>query len=468
MQIILSPVDGGANFLLDVAAGADVATLRAECAQRVGVAAARVKLVCEGLELRDGAALSDFYVAALSTVRLVVRAEAGGAGGGAGDASAAAGAAAAAPPAAAADDFNVVLDAEMPRAIVLTNIPDNDAATTERCIFETFSAFGPVARIIFQNESAERQHAVIIYHSEASAAASLAADGTHFMGEPVHVVLASALLPPPPPAPASPAAAAGAGAAASGGPRRPTLASSVVADMLAQGFLYGVQGVAHMKRLDSERGLSQRVSVVAENVKGTVSSLDQRYRVSTTVLTGYEHARQQTLELDSRYGISHRVAGAAQSVAAAASKVAGGVAGHAQSAAQSAAQTAQAVAGRALENPHVASAVAGAQSFFAQAGSLVGGFVEQARTDVKNIEQRIKAAAATPPPSMPPPPASAAGDGGAAGAAASGASAHEIGAAEPLAAASVAAPAASAESASAVAAAAATSAAAGAPAASTR
>jgi len=217
MQIILAPVSGAENFLLDVSPTADVAALRAEAAQRIGVAPARVKLVCEGLELVDGAALADFYVAALSTVRLVVRPEPAPGG-------AAAAAAAAAGDAAGGgggggggggDDFNGVLDAEMPRAIVVTGIPDRDAATTERCIFETFSAFGPVVRIIFQNESAERQHAVIIYHSEASAAAALAADGSVFMGEPVHVVLASALLPPP--APPAPSAAGGGGGGAAGG-----------------------------------------------------------------------------------------------------------------------------------------------------------------------------------------------------------------------------------------------------------
>jgi hypothetical protein len=384
MQIIISPLSGAGaeNFLIDANPTDDAKVLRAACAQRLGIdVPERIKLVCEGLELQDGATLSDFYVTPLSTVLLVLKSDGSS-------------------PSPVTDplssseapDFNVVLDAEMPRAVVVTGIPDSDAATTERCILETFSSFGPIARIIFQSESSTRQHAVIIYHSEQGAASSLAADSTSFMGSSeIHVVLASSLLPQP---------SSGSGPSASpssGGPRRPTIASTVIADLLANGYLFGVQGVAHMKRLDSERGLSQRVSVVAENIKGSVNVIDQRYRVSTTVLTTYELAKQQALELDTRFGITQRVQGVAQSVAATAQIVKGTVSHHAHVAAAQA----QTVAARAMENPQVAAAAQGAKDFFARASGVVNNFVDQALIDAKNIETRIKSATSVPPSSVP-------------------------------------------------------------------
>ena len=385
MQIIISPLSGAGadNFLIDASATDDVKVLRAACAQRLGIdIAERIKLVCEGLELQDGATLSDFYVTPLSTVLLVLKSDGSSPSPTSDPLSSS-----------EAPDFNVVLDAEMPRAVVVTGIPDSDAATTERCILDTFSSFGPIARIIFQSESSTRQHAVIIYHSEQGAASSLAADSTSFMGSPeIHVVLASSLLPQPS------SGSGGTSASPSGGPRRPTIASTVIADLLANGYLFGVQGVAHMKRLDSERGLSQRVSVVAENIKGSVNVIDQRYRVSTTVLTTYELAKQQALELDTRFGITQRVQGVAQSVAATAQIVKG----HAHAAAAQA----QTVAARAMENPEVAAAAQGAKDFFARASGVVNNFVDQAIIDAKNIETRIKSATSVPPssaslPAMP-------------------------------------------------------------------
>lgn len=386
MQIIISPLSGAGadNFLIDASATDDVKVLRAACAQRLGIdIAERIKLVCEGLELQDGATLSDFYVTPLSTVLLVLKSDGSSPSPTSDPLSSS-----------EAPDFNVVLDAEMPRAVVVTGIPDSDAATTERCILDTFSSFGPIARIIFQSESSTRQHAVIIYHSEQGAASSLAADSTSFMGSPeIHVVLASSLLPQPS------SGSGGTSASPSGGPRRPTIASTVIADLLANGYLFGVQGVAHMKRLDSERGLSQRVSVVAENIKGSVNVIDQRYRVSTTVLTTYELAKQQALELDTRFGITQRVQGVAQSVAATAQIVKGTVTHHAHAAAAQA----QTVAARAMENPQVAAAAQGAKDFFARASGVVNNFVDQAIIDAKNIETRIKSATSVPPSSASSP-----------------------------------------------------------------
>ena len=44
MQIIISPVSGGDNFLLEIAQDATVASLRSQCAERAGTSASNVKV----------------------------------------------------------------------------------------------------------------------------------------------------------------------------------------------------------------------------------------------------------------------------------------------------------------------------------------------------------------------------------------------------------------------------------------
>lgn len=335
-----------------------------------------LQLVCEGLELQDAGTFQDFYVQQLSTIRMVLL---GRNTGSQQDVSLSAAGGQQPPPAAGAsdaqtaEDFSVVSEGEMPRALVLTGLPEADAPTTEKAIFDAFSAYGPIARIIFQTAGGSgsgsdghgQQHAVIVFHRDASAAASLAADNTVIMGAPVRVVLASSLAPPPPP----PGSSTGDQNAAAGVQiRRPTLASYAVADMLAQGYLYGVQGVAHLKRFDAQHGLSSRISVVADTARARADDINRQYHVTQTVQTTYELAKAQALELDHRYQISNNV----------------------DAAARAALTKAAALASRAMADPRIALTVTSAKSFISQAASVAGELIQQARVDVRNIETRVQ------------------------------------------------------------------------------
>jgi len=72
MQVIISPVASGDNYLLPVSPDMAVAELRRIISEREHVESNRIKLVAEGMELEDGATLADFYIANLSTVRLIL------------------------------------------------------------------------------------------------------------------------------------------------------------------------------------------------------------------------------------------------------------------------------------------------------------------------------------------------------------------------------------------------------------
>jgi hypothetical protein len=82
MQVIISPVASGDNYLLPVSPDMAVSALRRVISEREHVESNRIKLVTEGMELEDGATLADFYIANLSTVRLILTGPAPAPGGG--------------------------------------------------------------------------------------------------------------------------------------------------------------------------------------------------------------------------------------------------------------------------------------------------------------------------------------------------------------------------------------------------
>ena len=165
------------------------------------------------------------------------------------------------------DASSLISDAEMPRAIVIRGLPPAEPAVTEKALFDTFSRFGEIARLVFQDTAAgpaagapaaiqSQQQAILVFHRDAAAAASLAADGSAILGAPAHVALASSLALP---------RVAGSGLAATSSTAVPgdrlLVPSEAVISLLARGFLYGHAGVAHVRRYDEQTGLTHRVKV---------------------------------------------------------------------------------------------------------------------------------------------------------------------------------------------------------------
>lgn len=162
------------------------------------------------------------------------------------------------------DASSLISDAEMPRAIVIRGLPPAEPAMTEKALFDAFSRFGEIARLVFQDTAAgapaalqsQQQQAIIVFHRDAAAAASLAADGSAILGAPAHVALASSLALP---------RVSGSGPAATSSTAAPgerlLVPSEAVIALLARGFLYGHAGVAHVRRYDEQAGLTHRVKV---------------------------------------------------------------------------------------------------------------------------------------------------------------------------------------------------------------
>jgi hypothetical protein len=389
MQIIISPVTGGSeNFLLEVEPTASVASVVDAVAAKSGAPASKVKLTLDGLELlpEGGTTLADFYVGNLSTLRMVVvgvsspRAAGGTSGG--------AGAHAPSPAGTAAGDSapqaEVVSQAEISRTVIVTGIPVADPATTEKAIYDTFSGYGALARVAFQDESAPAspahraaagshapvQHAVLVFHEERAATAALAASGSLVLGAPVRVLLANNLAVVPGTAPG---ARLPGGQLSFAGVPVPQRAAEVVTELVSTGYLYGVQGIAHLRRFDEERGLSRRVRVVTESAVASAAGAAAHYRVVETVQSTYEAAKVQAEQLDARYRIRE----------------------HMNTAAAFAMAKAGELGAKAMEHQGIHAAVTAGKSWVEGAGKLIDNVYHQARTDVHAAEERI--ARATPP-----------------------------------------------------------------------
>jgi hypothetical protein len=354
-----------------------------------------VQLVCEGHELVDGATLRDFYVVNLSTVRVTV--------------------VGAVPPplppatAVAGEEApsSLISDEEMPRAIILLGVPPSDPATTEKAIFDSFSRYGEIARLVFQDSaaagpaggSAPLQQAVVVFYRDAAAAASLAADGTELLGGgPVRVALASSLV-------ARRAAAPQAATGAAAPPVKLLVPSAAVVELLARGFLYGNEGIAHVKRYDERTGLTRRVKVWAD-------ATDARFHVSATMLSAYTSAAAQAQQLErawQAFDAKHRIH----------ERLNAGV--------MAAIDQVQALGTSAMRDPTIARAVTATQDLVREIGAALHDTVQQAQDKARTsfaaaealrAQQQTQAAAAataaplaehevTAPPDPAPSPAAA-------------------------------------------------------------
>jgi hypothetical protein len=275
-----------------------------------------LQMVCEGSSLEDGATLGDFYVGNLSTIRVSLlsaskesqgKERGGGSVTSSGPASmydsvalsplAASSAPMLSPSAVvasapAAQDETVITEEEGKRAIIVTGIPAADPTRTEVALVEAFSKFGVLARVIFQDErnapaeggaSPVHQRAVVLFEQESDALAAVNSDvPVMVLGRvPESIIPASALQLP------------NAGSAAGSAMQHNALRgpSQAVAHMLAQGFLYGHQGVAHVKAFDDTHGMSQRIRVALDTITSKAGELNDRYHIAQTVRSTYEAVR---------------------------------------------------------------------------------------------------------------------------------------------------------------------------------
>lgn len=289
VQLVISPPNG-ANYMETLAADSPVLVLRHAIADKLGLDVKSIKLVCDSVELTDEGNFQG--IANLSSIKVI---------------HAAASTAASAPPSDA-----IITDSEMSRAIVVTNIPAADPGKTEQAIHEAFSRFGEITRIIFQDVTAasSQQHAVILFYRDISAAAALAADGVVIMGSPVRVQLANNL-------PGARAPPTGTGVNADHGSTSSTpstactaapmfVPSASISNLIATGYLYGTQSVAHVKHYGEQQGLTHRVRVAVNNVSSEVGRINRVYHVTSTISAGYESAANQVRALDAHYKVVER------------------------------------------------------------------------------------------------------------------------------------------------------------------
>lgn len=294
------------------------------------------------------------------------------------------------PATAAGVDGPILSDGDVPRAVIATGLPLAEPAVTEKALFDAFSRYGGIARVIFQDAQASptgdgaSQRAVIVFHTEGAAAAALAADGAVLLGSsrPIRVALASSAgrLLDIPMSGAHPAVQGGGSSSASaavGGSGAPvairSASSSRVAHWLSQGYLYGHKGVAHVKAFDDSHELSARVKVVVDRIVSKAGEWNERYSIVPTVKATYAAAAVQAADLDRELGIMQRVSSFSSYALAKATEW----------------------TNIAMANPTVAASVTAAKDFVSQAAVTIRDTCVQARDEAMAMAEAERAAAAS-------------------------------------------------------------------------
>ena len=311
MNVVIAPTNN-ANWLIPgLASDTPVETLRAIVALKMGVSQESLKvcarivdwppivvtklppayitqLVFEGTELVDGATLRDWYIVDLATIRAVVTP---------------AGSSETPPAAGSSDDPtapSLLSGVEMTRTVIVRGVPYDDPAVTEKSLYEKFSPFGEITRILFQGTNAMTgasdgpayQQAFIVFAKDASAAASLSADGTPVLGGAVRVALVSSLTTPRPPQSIS------ASASSSLTGDRLLVPPEALVGVLASGFLY-------VKNYDERHGVTRRVKL-------WLGEQDSRLHISETVATQAHRLDQMWQQLNESYRLQQRIDAVAQ------------------------------------------------------------------------------------------------------------------------------------------------------------
>lgn len=427
MHLVISPMTGD-NVLVDIAPTALVAELRVLVAAKLGLGRGAYRLwdATSGLELDDPAKLlADYSVQPLTTINVVLEEMADvplsspargvdtttAAAPLAADAASAAAAAPATAAATSVPSSSIVSESDMPRAVIVTGLPHAEEAVTEKALFDAFSPYGLISRLVLQDEPpvgaaaadggvsvsgcTGTQRAIVVFWQDTAAAAALSVDGTRLMASPtpvrvlpaagvVSLMAAMASAAPPSLVAASPVAAAAGGdasTAAGAVARLPPRASTVLAHYLASGYLHGLKGVAHVRAFDESHGVSTRVKVVVDDIVNAAGELNARYSILPTVRGAVEvvsttalQAAAQAADIDRELGISTRVSSLTQAAVSRASMW----------------------AGRAMQNPTVAASVRSTRDFFAQAAAVVAETYEQAKAEAAAAQAAAAAAAATP------------------------------------------------------------------------
>jgi RNA recognition motif-containing protein len=196
------------------------------------------------------------------------------------------------------------------RAVFVSNISPN---ATEKTVSDFFSFCGRITRLALQKSSGDSQEAVVVFETDSAAKTALLLTNALIVDRPITVV-------PHTPSPAE-LAATGASPQASAPPQdasRPPEPqrshTSVIASLVAAGYVLGADAATKAREIDDKHMISLQLKVGAEQIKAKANEIDRQLHISETASVIKTVAVEKAKEVDEKLHITEKV-GAAASLA---------------------------------------------------------------------------------------------------------------------------------------------------------
>jgi hypothetical protein len=197
---------------------------------------------------------------------------------------------------------------EDPRAVFVTNISPN---ATEKTVSDFFSFCGRITRLTLRSVIEGSLEAIVVFESESAAKTALLLTNALIVDRPITVV---------PYFPAGGEEAVGVTVEAGqpviterayAAPDAERTKTSVVASMVAAGYVLGSDTIQKARDLDDKHMISLQFKVGAEQIKAKANEIDKQLHISETAAAIKTGVVEKAKVVDAQLGISEKVGAAA-------------------------------------------------------------------------------------------------------------------------------------------------------------
>jgi len=280
-------------------------------------------------------------------------------------------------------------------AVQVTNISPN---ANEKTVSDFFSFCGKIIKLYFDKEEGkDTNKAVVQFETESAAKTALLLTHAHIVDRPIAVEIYppkdAPLSEPGTPVPEERIAHKDFGDT-NDDERTKT---SVIASLLASGYVLAQDAVTKAKEIDDEHNISLHLKVGVETLKVKAQEIDQTYRISEKATQMKQSATEKAKKIDEDYKITEKATQMKQSATEKAKKIDEDykITEKASQAAQNFKSNAMDAATKAQENPTIKSGVDSMKSGWASVTQSVSGmYADYKDQTAKAIEEKKKEKAA--------------------------------------------------------------------------
>jgi hypothetical protein len=252
------------------------------------------------------------------------------------------------------------------KAVFVSNISPN---ATEKTVSDFFSFCGRIIKLTLRKDTSSEgvQEAVVIFETDSAAKTALLLTNALIVDRPITVVPYTPSTDPEPQQPTTqePASITNRTFTAPDSERSKT---SVVASLLAAGYILGTDSVAQARDFDEKHMISLQIKVGAEQVKAKANELDKALHITETATAIKTVTLEKAKEVDEKFGITSKANQAAEAVK----------------------QQASAIATKAQENEMVAKGVGFLSTLGSTIGATLGATLEATGATIHQSIQSIK------------------------------------------------------------------------------